>query len=100
MLGMKVSLWKKNMVYKFICIVTLIFFWLSTGICQNVGIQIPNPESTLDINGNLSLRSTDLVIGEGNHLALDVNSNPFSNFRISGPSAPFSILLWQLQASD
>lgn len=77
--------------YKFICIGTLIFFWVYTGICQNVGIQIPNPESTLDINGNLSLRSTDLVIGEGNHLALDVNSNPFSNYRISGPTAPFSI---------
>ena len=58
---------------------------------QNVGININDPESALDVNGNLSLRSADLTLSDGANLSVNVNSNAFSNLRISGPNTNFSL---------
>ncbi len=58
---------------------------------QNIGIGHNNAEALLDIYGDLVLRSADLLLSDGNTTNADVNSNPFSNFRISGPTAAFTL---------
>lgn len=58
---------------------------------QNVGINNPAPEATLDIFGDVVFRSADLVASDGTNLALDVSNNKFSYYRIAGPTAPFTI---------
>lgn len=58
---------------------------------QNIGIGHQTAEAKLDINGDLILRSAVLILADGNNTAVDVGSNPFSNFRISGPTAAFTI---------
>lgn len=58
---------------------------------QNVGINITVPESALDVNGDFSLRSVDLTLLDGANLSVNINSNAFSNYRISGPVSNFSL---------
>lgn len=58
---------------------------------QNIGIGHNVAEGLLDLNGDLILRSADITLPNGSSLAVDVESNPFSNFRITGPTASFSI---------
>lgn len=73
-----------------ICLFVLLLS--SSGIyAQNVGINTNSPQAALDVYGDVIFRSADLVVGNGTTLALDVNSNRFSYYRISGPTANFSI---------
>ncbi|MCX6317304.1 MAG: hypothetical protein NTW29_08435 [Bacteroidetes bacterium] len=58
---------------------------------QNVGINIATPQATLDVYGDVIFRSADIVAADGVNLALDVNYNRFSFYRIAGPTANFSI---------
>jgi hypothetical protein len=58
---------------------------------QNIGIGHNVAEGLLDINGYLILRSADIMLEDGTTLAVNVESNPFSNNRISGPTSAFSI---------
>jgi hypothetical protein len=58
---------------------------------QNVGINIATPQAALDIYGDVIFRSADLVVADGTTLALDVNNNRFSFYRIAGPTADFTI---------
>lgn len=60
-------------------------------LAQNIGIGNEMAEAKLDINGDLILRSAELILADGNNIAVDVGSNPFSNFRISGPTAAFTL---------
>jgi len=62
-----------------------------TGRAQNVGINIASPEAALDIYGDVILRSADIVVADGTTLALDVVNNRFSYYRLSGPTAGFTI---------
>ncbi len=72
-----------------------IFFFLLSGcsvICygQNVGINTAAPEASLDVNGDLILRSADKTLTDGDNI-INVTNSPFSNYRITGPTAPFNI---------
>ncbi len=69
-----------------------LFFIGSCFFCygQNVGIKTTDPTAALDINGDLILRSSDLVFTNGNNLA-DVGTLPFSNYRVAGPTADFNL---------
>lgn len=58
---------------------------------QNIGIGHNIAEGLLDVNGDLVLRSADITLENGTTLAVNVESNPFSNYRISGPTADFSV---------
>jgi hypothetical protein len=58
---------------------------------QNIGINNNTPQATLDVYGDVIFRSADLVVADGITLALDVNNNRFSYYRISGPTAAFTL---------
>jgi len=58
---------------------------------QHVGIGTEYPTAMLDINGDLVLRTSALAIADSVTTALDVNSEKFSSYRITGPGTPFSI---------
>lgn len=58
---------------------------------NNVGVNTTAPQATLDVNGDLVLRTGTITATNGNNIALNVNSSRFSNYRISGPSAAFTI---------
>ena len=58
---------------------------------QNVGINIAAPQASLDVYGDVIFRSADLVVADGTNLALDVNNNRFSFYRVAGPTADFTI---------
>jgi hypothetical protein len=62
-----------------------------TARAQNVGINIAAPEAALDVYGDLVLRTADIVVANGTTLALDVATNRFSYYRLSGPTAAFTI---------
>jgi hypothetical protein len=62
---------------------------IATG--QNIGIGHNVAEGLLDINGDIVLRSADITLEDGTTLSVNVESNPFSNYRISGPTAAFNI---------
>ena len=60
-------------------------------LAQNVGINTTNPQARLDINGDIIIRSLPLFLSDGNNTAVDVNTDRFSNYKITGPSADFVI---------
>jgi hypothetical protein len=66
-----------------------LYGWAATA--QNVGINTNTPQATLDVYGDVIFRSADLVVTNGTTLALDVNTNRFSFYRMAGPSADFTI---------
>ena len=60
-------------------------------LCQNVGVNTTTPEAALDINGDIIIRPANLLVDDGITLALDVNTARFSNYRITGPTADFTL---------
>ncbi len=75
--------------FSLLIVPALIFANILSG--QNIGIGHNIAEGLLDINGDLVLRSADLTLEDGTTLAVNVEINPYSNFRISGPTADFNI---------
>ena len=57
---------------------------------QNIGFGTNQPQTIIDINGDLALRSTALVLANGTLNAVNVAAK-FSSFRITGPTAAFTI---------
>ena len=63
-----------------------------TGVdAVHVGIGTQKPQAVLDVNGDLILRSANLVAANGINLALDVNTSKYSYYRLTGPTAQFEI---------
>lgn len=75
---------------KFLCTL-LVFAPYTFSFGQNVGINIPAPQAALDIYGDVIFRSANLLVANGTTLALDVNSSKFSYYRVTGPTANFTI---------
>lgn len=63
----------------------------SAAVSQNVGINITSPQAALDVYGDIIIRSADITVADGTTLALDVNYNRFSYYRLSGPTAAFTV---------
>lgn len=57
---------------------------------QNIGFGTNEPKTIIDINGDLALRSTSLFLNNGIQNSVDVSAK-FSNFIITGPTAPFIV---------
>jgi hypothetical protein len=58
---------------------------------QNVGINTPTPEAALDINGDIIIRTYPVTMADGITPTLDVNTIKFSYYRITGPTADFTL---------
>lgn len=58
---------------------------------QNIGIGNTNPQAKLDVSGDFILRSYSLTMADGTTYALDVNTNKFSNYKLTGPTGNFQI---------
>ncbi len=57
-----------------------------------VGINTTTPKTTLDINGGISLREGPaLVLSNGANSNISLGTTPYSFYRITGPTAAFSI---------
>ncbi len=61
------------------------------GFAQNVGIGTENPEAVLDINGDVIFRPVNIIITDTANYVLDINTNRFSFYRITGPLNDFHI---------
>lgn len=65
---------------------------LGTVALGQVGISTTDPKTTLDINGSMSLRDGGVLnMNNGSNDDVDLGSTPHSVYRISGPSANFTI---------
>ncbi len=78
-------------ILKSFCFLSLLLFTSSTIIAQNVGINTTNPQARLDINGDIIIRSLPLFLSDGNNVSVDVNTDRFSNYKITGPTGDFVI---------
>jgi hypothetical protein len=61
------------------------------GFSQNIGFGTNQPQTIVDLNGDLAIRSTPLTLANGVLNAVDVTTPKFSSFRVTGPNAPFTI---------
>lgn len=61
------------------------------GFSQNIGFGTNQPQTMVDLNGDLAIRSTALTLANGVLNAVDVTTPKFSSFRVTGPNAPFTI---------
>ncbi len=68
-----------------------ILFFVANGTAQNVGVNTPTPEATLDVNGDVIFRTAEVTVADGITIALDVNNPRFSYYRLTGPTADFII---------
>ena len=62
---------------------------LQLSFAQNIGIGNTNPQAKLDVSGDLILRSYSLTMADGTTYALDVNTNKFSNYKLTGTTGNF-----------
>jgi hypothetical protein len=76
------------MKYFLTCIIVLVSIPVFS---QNVGINTTTPQASLDVYGDIIFRSADIVATNGINAAMDVNSNRFSYYRVSGPIADFRL---------
>ncbi|MBK9736578.1 MAG: hypothetical protein IPO92_17105 [Saprospiraceae bacterium] len=58
---------------------------------QNVGIGNTDPKAKLDVSGDLILKSATLTLADGNTVDLDVNTNKYNHYKLTGPTANFQI---------
>jgi hypothetical protein len=66
-------------------------FFVLQAVSQNVGINTTTPEATLDINGDIIIRTSPLSVADGITLALDVNTTRYSYYKLTGPTADFTL---------
>ncbi|WP_310992308.1 hypothetical protein [Aequorivita marina] len=70
----------------------IILLMISLKISAQVGVETDDPTTTIDVNAALSLREgTPLPLTNGNNNAINLGSNPYSFYRIIGPTSSFSI---------
>jgi hypothetical protein len=83
-------MYKLLIMKKYVMLISTLLCYQVT-FCQNVGVNTPTPEATLDVNGDIIIRTAALSVPDGTTLALDVNTTRFSYYRITGPTANFTL---------
>jgi len=72
-------------------IIIIVLVGILETVAQNVGVGNIDPKSTLDIEGDLALRSVTDTILVGVDYAFDVNSIKSSNYKLVGFNANFAL---------
>jgi hypothetical protein len=73
---------------------TLIAIWIIAAhnlFAQNVGIGTTDPRAKLDVAGDLILKSAELILVDGNTLDLDITTQKYNHYKLTGPTANFQI---------
>ncbi len=76
---------------KLIVIITISYHFSTSLFSQNVGINTTNPEAALDIYGDVIFRTVGITANDGITYAMDINSTKSSYYRVTGPTADFTI---------
>ena len=66
----------------------LLIFFNGYYLCAQVGINTENPQTMLDVNGNLALNAGSLSLSSGDN---NIVADTHSLFNIDGPTADFNI---------
>lgn len=70
----------------------LLLYLIPYILVAQVGIGNTNPRTQLDVSGALALRTgSDLTLTNGNNNDIALGTTPYSFYRITGPTAAFSI---------
>ena len=76
---------------KIILLLAAIIFVTADTHAQNVGIGTISPVAKLEIAGDLALQKATLTIADGINNDVDLTTQKFSYYRITGPTADFTI---------
>lgn len=75
----------------FFFFIGLLFVSSTSLFGQNVGVNTSTPEAALDVVGDVIFRTVNLATADGVTLSMDVNSEKSKSYRITGPTADFTI---------
>ena len=76
---------------KIILLLAAIIFVTADTHAQNVGVGTISPVAKLEIAGDLALQKATLTIADGINNNVDLTTQKFSYYRITGPTADFTI---------
>src|SRR5690554_1388114 len=79
--------------YKLLQKIQYIVILMSLTSYAQVGVETGNPKTALDVNAALSLRDGGLLtlVNGANNNAINLGGNPFSFYRITGPTNSFDV---------
>ena len=68
-----------------------LLFAFNWSMAQNVGINQPSPNATLDINGNVKLARGPMVLQNGANNDIDISTNRFSIYEVTGTTSNYQV---------
>lgn len=72
-------------------LLAVLLFPAVVAIGQNIGFGTNQPQTIIDLNGDFAIRGTTLTLSDGVLNEVNVATPKFSNFRVDGPTAAFTI---------
>ena len=81
----------KNNTSFLIILLAVVFCFASNGYAQKVGINTTSPNAVLDVNGDLLLRGSSLILVNGDNNDVNTSTSKFSYYTVSGPVAGFAV---------
>ncbi len=79
---------KLNSMKKITTLLCIQWLLIGSSHSQNIGIGNTNPAARLDINGDIAIRSTDIIISTTYNYALDVNTARQACYKLKNSAVP------------